>query len=167
MINRLIKSKTGVTVLEGLIALGILAMVAAATFGVLLSISRKSSQPDIREEMILAVERAQASLQLYNGLTPTEISNLPAGLQDGLCGSASVGHNPLNVEENGVAQQEATYDIHCMLPAICETGAFTYTIETAQNVNRGGIPFDYSKYGDHLPQERQVTFQISCNGQTL
>ena len=56
--KRILSKKTGVTILEGLIALGLLALVAAGTFGVLLSVSRKAGSPDIRESMILAVERA-------------------------------------------------------------------------------------------------------------
>ncbi len=162
--NRLIKSKTGVTVLEGLIALGVLAMVAAATFGVLLSISRKSSQPDIREEMLLAVERAQASLQLYNGLTPAEIERLPGELQNGLCGSAP-NHNPLHVAEGGLTTESWTFNIPCMLPAICETGAFSYTVHESVVVPNPSN-FVVNKYSS-TPQERQIVFSISCNGQVL
>ena len=52
MINFFIKNKKGVTILEGLIALGLLAAVSVGIFGVLLSLSRKSYEPDIREEML-------------------------------------------------------------------------------------------------------------------
>ena len=48
--KKILKSKKGVTILEGLIALALLALVATGTFAVLLSSSRKSSQPDIRED---------------------------------------------------------------------------------------------------------------------
>ena len=54
--KKLLKSKKGVTILEGLIALLLLAMISVGTFGVLLSTSRKSAQPDIREEMMKLLE---------------------------------------------------------------------------------------------------------------
>ena len=62
----MITNKKGVTLLEGLIALALLAMVAVGTFSVLLSSSRKSSGPDKAEEMLLAIERAHHGLQVFN-----------------------------------------------------------------------------------------------------
>lgn len=62
----MITNKKGVTLLEGLIALALLAMVAVGTFSVLLSSSRKSSGPDKYEEMLLAVERVHHGLQVFN-----------------------------------------------------------------------------------------------------
>ena len=77
MIRKILKNRKGVTLLEGLIALVLLAMVTTGTFAVLLSTSRRSAQPDIREEMTFAVERAMNKLQ-----TSTE-NGLPA--QKSLC----------------------------------------------------------------------------------
>ncbi len=62
--NILLHDQKGVTVLEGLIALLLLAVISIGTFGVLLSASRKTTEPDIREEMILAVERANQALRV-------------------------------------------------------------------------------------------------------
>lgn len=53
----ILKNKKGVTLLEGLIALALLAIVATGTFSVLLSASRKTSSPDMREELVFAVEK--------------------------------------------------------------------------------------------------------------
>ena len=64
----ILKNKKGVTLLEGMIAILLLSVVTLGTFGVVLSSSRKVSQPDIREEMILAVEQAHHFLQ---GASPT------------------------------------------------------------------------------------------------
>lgn len=63
--KRIFKNKKGVTVLEGLIALLLLAMISVGTFSVLLSASRKSSQPDQREAMTLSMERAVHALQVF------------------------------------------------------------------------------------------------------
>ena len=71
--KHILQNKRGVTLLEGLIALLLLAVIAVGTFGVLLSTSRRASDPDIRAEMILAVERAknvvrEATVNMDTGL---------------------------------------------------------------------------------------------------
>lgn len=74
--KHILGNRKGVTILEGLIALGLLAMVAVGTFGVLLSSSRKASNPDEREEMILAVERIYHGMQMFSYTTDTDASSL-------------------------------------------------------------------------------------------
>ena len=64
----ILKNKKGVTLLEGMIAILLLAVVTVGTFGVVLSSSRKVSQPDIREEMVLAAEQMHHFVQ---GVSPT------------------------------------------------------------------------------------------------
>ncbi len=119
---KLLNSKKGVTVLEGVIALGLLAVVAAGAFGVLLSAARKSTQPDMREEMALAVEKAKDKLQVYIGTDydSNAKNHLPSGLAGGLCGGDS---SPLS---------SGQHNIKCMLPLICDAGsadsAFYYEV---------------------------------------
>lgn len=123
MIKNIIKNKRGVTLLEGLIALALLALVATGTFAVLLSASRKTSTPDLREELVFAVEKAHEQLQAY--VYNTEFSlqakddknefYVPAAFREGLCGTASwLPHQDLNPLANG------THNISCLLPPICD-----------------------------------------------
>ena len=63
---RVLQNRKGVTLLEGLIALALLAMVAVGTFGVLLSSSRGSTAPDKREEMLLTAERIRNGMQMLS-----------------------------------------------------------------------------------------------------
>ena len=60
----ILQNRKGVTLLEGLIALALLAMIVVGTFGVLLSSSRKTTAPDKREEMVLAAERIRHGMQI-------------------------------------------------------------------------------------------------------
>ena len=154
MMNRLLKNKKGVTILEGLIALGLLALVAGGTFGVLLSVSRKSSQPDIREEMLLAVERASEQLQMYASATSS--GDLPTEYQNGLCGNGDI------------YLSGGPHNIKCMLPAICDraNSAFSYKVAEV-SINAAGFPSDINYRTAELPKTKEITFDITCNGFTL
>lgn len=160
MMKCLLKNKAGVTILEGLIALGLLALVAGGTFGVLLSMSRKASQPDIREEMLLAVERASEQLQVY---TNSSASNVPENFKSGLCGSETSFSNVLSIENN--------HDIGCMLPAICDrnNSEFSYQV-TEDTFSPDGFPAAtvtaYRANPNSLTTKR-ISFTIKCNGFTL
>jgi len=163
MIRFLLKNKTGVTLLEGLIALGLLAMVAAGSFGVLLSVSRKSSHPDIREEMLLAIERANEGLQLY--AAESTASSLPAEYEQGLCGGDS---QPL---------QAGSHNINCMLPDLCDwsTSSFSYQISSSgrdvadlvTHFNAQDPALRATNVSTATFQVKDVHFSITCNGFTL
>lgn len=159
MMKRLLKNTAGVTILEGLIALGLLALVAGGTFGVLLSTSRKASQPDIREEMLLAVERASEQLQVY---TNPSASNVPDNFKNGLCGGETLS-NVLSIANN--------HDIECMLPAVCDrnNSEFSYKV-TEVDVTPSGFPTAavtaYRANPGSL-MTKQISFKITCNGFTL
>jgi len=171
----ILKNKKGVTLLEGLIAMGLLAMVAAGTFGVLLSVSHKSSQPDIREEMVLAVEKVNDWLQAYSqnmDSSFTANSNI-------LCVDESPNH-PLS---NG------GHNVNCLLPYICKqrvsddvktcSGAgdkqscFVYNVEeTVDTFNITGsdkvVKENFQTNTDTVTvPQRRVTFNIKCNGFSL
>lgn len=157
MMKRLLKNKAGVTILEGLIALGLLALVAGGTFGVLLSTSRKASQPDIREEMLLAVERASEQLQVY---TNPSASNVPDNFKNGLCGEETL---------STVLSTANNHDIGCMLPAVCDrnNSEFSYKV-TEVDVTPSGFPADTDYRANPVPlTTKQISFKITCNGFTL
>lgn len=142
---KIFNNKKGVTLLEGLIALGLLAMVTTGTLGVMLSISRKASKPDIREEMILAVEKANSQLQAK-----------------ALCGD----EDPLAIK---------THNIDCMLPPICDRNTsglseFTYDVKpgTPVNVSDHVVGHDVLTGGSSsLSKVKEITFNIKCNGYSL
>lgn len=163
--RRILSKKTGVTILEGLIALGLLALVSAGTFGVLLSVSRKAGSPDIREEMAYAVERAHNLLQMYTPSLMPELTNpnIPSDLASGLCGGDS---DPLG---------SGYHYISCLLPPICDQSqsSFYYTVGdmdldipfiTNYTVSSGTV----SEWdGAEVAPLKKVDFFISCNGFTL
>ncbi|MCQ2410846.1 MAG: hypothetical protein MJ053_05115 [Elusimicrobiaceae bacterium] len=186
-VGRNLKSRDGVTILEGLIALGLLATIAVGILGVLLSVSRKNIRPDIREEMVLAVEKAQGKLQLYTALNMDE--DIPSNYPQGLCGGDT---QPLSL---GV-----THDIECMLPAICDKNRsdFLYTIasgsvsfpstilpdsvslgcpfeyagpswlgEEGQNCSPDGVNYADSASLANARKLLKIEFYITCNGFTL
>ncbi len=163
--KRILSKKTGVTILEGLIAMGLLALVAAGTFGVLLSVSRKAGSPDIRESMALAVERAYDQLQMYTPeLNDLSNSNVPDTLAFGLCGGDS---DPLG---------SGTHNIDCMLPPLCDKTNSSFSYTTGATKNTMSLPFvtnygsggTVSGWGGNTSATvRSVEFTITCNGFTL
>ena len=185
---KLLNSKAGVTVLEGVIALGLLAVVTAGAFGVLLSAARKSTQPDMREEMVLAVEKAKDRLQVYINTAQDETAknNLPDDLTRGLCTryyeeEEEGDTNPLGIGE---------HNIKCMLPIICDASQgsaseFKYQVtlspedvpsRTSPNTNREGGKDRAAKLcsndqcqatAETSMRTLQIKFTIKCNGYEL
>ena len=169
-LKRVLTKKKGVTILEGLIALGLLALVAAGTFGVLLSVARKSGAPDIREEMVLAVERANDQLQMYSSGIVSGMTNskLYEQYANGMCGGSLI---PAEVKVSDSSPMSiGSHNIKCMLPPLCDysNSTFTYTVReasfTTHNYGGSNMVTDYSPTAF---QGRQVTFNITCNGFTL
>lgn len=116
--KRFLKNKKGITLLEGLIALTLLALVATGTFAVLLSTSRKSTGPDIQEEMALAIEKANKLLQAYvrQPFTDIDVNVLPP---NGLC----------NFDDEGGPLALGKHDITCLLPPICDRSVYNHLEE--------------------------------------
>lgn len=168
MIRKILKNRKGVTLLEGLIALVLLAMVTTGTFAVLLSTSRRSAQPDIREEMTFAVERAMNKLQTYVFTTKDDsgdkikLSTVPEEIQNGLC---STDDDPLAAGD---------HNISCMLPPICDNNnsSFKYTVSIVSSTSKLGI-YRLSLYdigsasGLSLAEPYSINFDITCNGYKL
>ena len=180
LLKRIFRKRKGVTILEGLISLGLLALVASGTFGVLLSISRQASSPDIREEMVWAVERAHEQLQMYAAEIES-VGVVEFSLANGLCGNASV-----NRVVDSTPLSSGTHHIECMLPAICDASnsSFTYNVTaTTVSVAERSYANSYtttSAYGYEMvgmvaggsagastAPVRKIEFSITCNGFTL
>ncbi len=160
--KRILTSKAGVTLLEGVIALGLLALITGGAFAVLLAASRQATQPDIREEMSLAVEKAHDQLKIFTlygntGLADFAKGNLPAALyagqNAGLCTQES--SNPLSLGQ---------HDIGCLLPPICDanTSSFFYKVENSAALGTAGTSEDGG-----TPAPYKITFSIACNGYSL
>lgn len=170
-LKRVLTKKKGVTILEGLIALGLLALVAAGTFGVLLSVARKSGAPDIREEMVLAVERANDQLQMYSSGIVSGMANskLYEQYANGMCGGSLI---PAQVKVSDSSPMSlGSHNIKCMLPSLCDysNSTFTYTVREASfTTHNYGASNMVTDYASAFPTKgRQVTFNITCNGFTL
>lgn len=130
--KKILSNKAGVTVLEGVIALGLLALVTAGAFGVLLAASRQTTRPDVREEMILAVERANNELKVYTGLGDGAEANM-----------LNTDTFPQNRNPYRAGNQGTAVDIKSYLPPICDrnNSSFTFT------VNGNTITFDITCNG--------------------
>ncbi len=171
-LKRVLTKKKGVTILEGLIALGLLALVAAGTFGVLLSVARKSGAPDIREEMVLAVERANDQLQMYASgmVTGMSDSKLYEQYANGMCGGSLI-PSDVRVTDSSPMSSSSPHNIKCMLPPLCDysNSSFTYTVvESSFTTHTYGTANMVTDYASAFPTKgRQITFNITCNGFTL
>lgn len=155
--KKFLQNKKGVTLLEGLIALLLLAMVATGAFAVLLSTSRQSGKPDMEEEMALAIERAGYELQMrYDVLGGQE--NLPEELKGGLCGN-----------DNDPFSTSGSHYINCKLPPICDRSdsrsSFYYQVEEGEQ--EFNTHLQAADKGISLAPAVDITFYITCNGFTL
>ena len=164
--KRLLLSKAGVTVLEGIIALGLLALVAGGAFAVLLAASRQISQPDMREEMLLAVERADNLLKSYVGVTDAYAGFLPEKLKGGPCcqstDNTNACRNTLLVLPDDPDDAGDTINIDCLLPPICDRANSSFTYRVAQKEVQLGS--STSQWRAVLPY---ISYDITCNGYTL
>ena len=128
MFNFIYKNRKGVTILESLIALTLLAVVAVGIFGVVLSISRKTNESDVREETALAMESAIEKLNLYEGAyraqdkdpNTAEVTSLMPPLPKGLCAHVAALQD-LRPLKNGM------HDIECFLPPVCDKTTSFFT----------------------------------------
>lgn len=180
MKKHILQNKSGVTVLEGVIALGLLAVITAGSFGVLLSVSRQATQPDIREEMILAVEKANDEIKAFLAFGETQ-----AGADMGLKDKAK-DYIPLvlrSSDEYGLCEDESYaqpfdpnypfYDISCMLPPICDksdttNNYFRYKVSVDSQDATAGLGSTYEDNWE-IPSVNRYTirFDIKCNGYRL
>jgi len=149
--KRFLKNKKGVTLLEGLIALLLLTVVATGTFGVLLSVSRKSNATDIRAEMTAAVARVKDEMKARRQYLPYK--------DDG--GETYCDGKPKN-------------DLSCYLPPICDknnNSSFTFVYDDA-SYRAKTMPFKQADLDTDITNNLKVpapviSFHIECNGFTL
>lgn len=171
MIKKFLSKKTGVTLLEGLIAIALLALVASGTFGVLLSVSRKSDQPDRREDMIYAIEGLNDLLKsaaYYMHSNTDKITN--TDIKNALCQD----DQPLKAGE---------HTVDCLLPKSCDsrTSTFKYTVSSKNIVLKDLPGIDKSvtfqnaaMVGSSNPTSSDgklpgisITYNLVCNGYSL
>lgn len=175
-IKSFLSKKTGVTLLEGLIAIALLALVASGTFGVLLSVSRKSDQPDRREDMIYAIDSLNDLLKAASYYIHQDSDEIPQTLADKLC--AGSGHTSAKKPLN----PGGPYKVKCLLPPSCDSNQsdFTYTV-SVQEVNLseglGTTPVNLENKNivgainpnstpNKIPS-RKIKYDITCNGYSL
>lgn len=177
--KQLLKNKAGVTVLEGVIALGLLALVTAGAFGVLLSASRQSSVPDIREEMSYAVEKAGDLLKIYINAQQNEFAyaHLPGSLPCGPCGNMNSsgactesGSDLIHPVDRKPLESGRPHNVGCLLPPVCDPSksSFSYQVSntsTSNDANR--LASASQEEGTGMFNDYTVTFSISCNGYEL
>ena len=150
MMIKWIKSKKGVTLLEGLIALLLLALVATGTFSVILSVSRNKGA-DFREEMALAVENANNLLQAYIVSLENNKAAASTLFQSGPCGKNST---PLEAGFHG-------NELSCLLPPICgNNSVFSYEVDVVP-ANHFDAPSQKL-----VPQERLKQGVLNTNTDT-
>ena len=134
--KKILKNKAGVTILEGVIALGLLALVMAGAFGVLLSTSRQTMQPDFYEEMSLAGEKASDVLKEYitvNKIGGEDLDNLESKVQPHRGGGSDA---ELNYQLGPCGAD--SYDLKCLLPPICNESGSEFRYQLTNNAD-----FDY------------------------
>ena len=154
--KRIFLNKKGVTLLESLIALMLLAIVATGTFGVLLSVTRTSATPDIREEMTMAIEKADEKLRAAYADYLAGNDSMKGLCYDPNDPSSSIDNNPW---------EGTNHNINCLLPDICDMAhsSFFYTAGQGLSFTRTGA--DGGTGDDYQPEpEASITYSIECNG---
>lgn len=176
-IRKLLSKKAGVTLLEGLIAIALLALVASGTFGVLLSVSRKTDQPDRREDMVYAIEGLNDILKSGAFIMQDGNEEAPSYIKTALCVGIET-----NSANNNKPLSVGKHYVNCLLPLSCDrrTSEFFYEVaeakvdfsalpnlrsSTFQNANIVGSQNPYS--GNKEIASRSISYQITCNGYSL
>lgn len=132
-------NRKGYTIVEGIIAMLLIAIMVGAIFSALMASRRAIVEPSYREEMFYAVESLANTLKNYVDM---ESGDLPP-----LCGSTT----PLSYDEEG-------HDCSELLPDVCKTGegydsSLKYYV-TGITVSSGTVV-------------NQVRIHIVCNGEVL
>lgn len=137
----MIKNKKGFTIIEALMAITILTLIVTAIFAVLTSSMRSVKQPTIREDSILAVEKASNLLKIYvdkDVYGTSSYAEVPSAYQNGLCHDDGI----TDTDPMGIG----SHNIFCLLPDICrdEDSTFTYTVSTTSvsSIEYKNIDFD-------------------------
>lgn len=134
-------NKKGYTIVEGIIAMLLVAIMVGGIFTALMASRRAIIEPSYREEMLYTVESLSNQLKNYVDAE---------GNLDSLCGST----DPLS---NG------DHDCSSMLPDVCKTGD-GYNSSLTYNVSGIAVNADG---GSFSPAVNQIKIKIVCNGEVL
>lgn len=134
-------NKRGYTIVEGIIAMLLVAIMVGGIFTALMASRRAIIEPSYREEMLYTVESLSNQLKNYVDAE---------GAVASLCGSTT----PLSNGE---------HDCSSMLPDVCRTdgdydSSLTYTVS-------GRLISDDS--GGFSPTVNEIKINIVCNGEVL
>ena len=168
-IKKFLTKKAGITLLEGLIAMGLLALIASGTFGVLLSVSRKTDQPDRREDMVYAVERVNDLLSANAYIVQGASEEAPTYLHGILCSATHA--------ENKKPLQTGWHNVDCLLPPSCDAAlsSFRYYVSNA-SVSLSSLPASQRESNKIVEgagaanvsvPELKISYDIQCNGYSL
>jgi|GEM_PF-3607305 type II secretory pathway pseudopilin PulG len=139
------KRCSGFTIVEALIAITVLTIIVAAIFSVLTTSLRSVKQPTVREESVLAIEKASDLLKIYvdKDVYEGSYSEIPSDYQNGLC------HDDGITDTTPMSVAGSPHNIACLIPDVCRTvdSTFTYTVST-ETVN--GVEYKY------------IDFDIDC-----
>ncbi|MBR1981021.1 hypothetical protein [Candidatus Proelusimicrobium excrementi] len=134
-------NKKGYTIVEGIIAMLLVAIMVGGIFTALMASRRAIIEPSYREEMLYAVESLSNQLKNYVDAE---------GAVASLCGSTT----PL---ENG------DHDCSSMLPDVCRTDG-GYNSSLTYNVSGLSVT---GGTGGFSPTVNQIKINIVCNGEVL
>lgn len=135
-------NKKGYTIVEGIIAMLLVAIMVGAIFSALMASRRAIVEPSYREEMMYTVESLANSIKNY--------VDMESGDLDPLCGSTT----PL---ENG------EHDCSELLPDVCKTGG-GYNSSLKYTVSGLSVS---DNTGAYTPTVNQIKIKIVCNGEVL
>ena len=176
-IKSFLSKKKGVTLLEGLIAIALLALVASGTFGVLLSVSRKSDQPDRREDMIYAIDSLNDLLKSAAFYMQDSSENIPDYLANALCFGS--GHT----DAKKPLKAGVPHNVKCLLPPSCDQAqsSFSYQVQSldvnltvgldnndprANLIDKNIVSSQNPHAGNNI-NSFKIKYDITCNGYSL
>ena len=135
-------NKKGYTIVEGIIAMLLVAIMVGAIFSALMASRRAIVEPSYREEMMYTFESLANSIKNY--------VDTNGGDLESLCGSTT----PLSNGEHDCSE---------LLPDVCKSGegynsSLTYTVSGLTASDNTGA---------YTPAVNQVKINIVCNGEVL
>ncbi|ACC98139.1 hypothetical protein Emin_0584 [Elusimicrobium minutum Pei191] len=170
-------NKKGLTIAEAVISMVLLATVTMGIYGVIMVSLRSAKNPDMREEMMYALERASAKMKTLveadlcaaDGFSCT--LNSTTNEYDCKCvkyvsQETDPAKKPMRRDICDNIILDDTYSpfltgrkhsVSCLLPEMCDSFNSSFYYE----VSNIGLPSDPAK------QQYQIYFTLICNGQVL
>lgn len=134
-------NKKGYTIVEGIIAMLLVAVMVGAIFSSLMASRRAIIEPSYREEMLYAVESLQNQLKNYVDTVPEDSYEL--------CGNTE----PLSTGYHSCKEEEGLF------PSVCQMAGddIGYTVSDRVVTTEGGISATVN----------EIKITIICNGEVL